>query len=447
MSVRSLPPGPKARPFFGLLPEFRRDPLGLLERAAQYGDIARLQLGPVNFFMLNHPDLIEEVLVTQNRLFVKGRGLENSRRLLGNGLLTSEGEFWRRQRRLAQPAFHKARINGYAETMVDFARRYLASWQDRESYDIHRDMMRLTLFIAARTLFSADVTHDADVVGEAMEVSLNVFRQRLGRIIPIPESWPTPANRRADRAARLLDDIIYRIIDQRRESGGEDAGDLLSMLMQAEDEDGTRMTPKQLRDEAMTLFLAGHETTANAMSWTWYLLGLNPDAEARLHAELDRVLGGRAPTPEDLPNLPYVDAVIQESMRLYPPAWVVGRRSTEPFALGGYQFPAGAEVAMSQWVMHRHPAYFPDPLAFRPERWLNGLARRLPRFAYFPFGGGPRVCIGSGFALMEAQLLLATIARAFRFRIDPGHPVVPHASITLRPASGIRVTAEARRAR
>ena len=444
MTEHRLPPGPKARRFRGFLPEFRQDPLALFTWAArEYGDIARLQLGPWNFFLLNHPDHIEQVLVTQNRAFGKGRGLEASSPLLGNGLLTSQGEFWRRQRRLAQPAFHKDRIVAYGTTMTDFALRHIEPWQDGCHLDILREMMRLTLAVAAKTLFSTDVTHDADSVGDALNVTVHYFQDRNASMIKIPFGWPTPANVKLRKAVSQLDSIIYRIIDQRR-AGGQDTGDLLSMLMHAVDEDGSRMTAKQLRDEAMTLFLAGHETTANCLAWTWYLLGQNPAAEARLHQEIETVLGGRAPTPADLPGLPYVEAVINESMRLYPPAWIMGRKSTAPFELGGYSFPAGTEVLMSQWVMHRHPRWFEDPLTFRPERWQGGLAKQLPAFAYFPFGGGPRMCIGKGFALMEAQLLLATIARQFRFELAPGQAVVPDPSITLRPRGAINVIAHRR---
>lgn len=439
MTLSALPPGPKARRFRGFLPEFREDPLGLFTRMARdYGDIARVQLGPWDFYQLNHPDYIEQVLVTDNRLFVKGRGLEASQPLLGNGLLLSEGEFWRRQRRLAQPAFHKDRINAYAATMTDFALRHIAPWQDGAPLDMAREMAHLTLAVAAKTLFSAEVGSDAAAVGEALNVTISYFQDQNESMIKIPYNWPTPANLRVRKAVGQLERVIYRIIDERRASG-EDTGDLLSMLLHAVDEDGTQMTKRQLRDEAMTLLMAGHETTANTMAWTWYLLGQNPAAEASLHQEIDTVLGDRAPTPADLPRLPYVEAVISESMRLYPPAWIMGRKSTAPFELGGYTFPAGTEVIMSQWVMHRHPRWFEAPLAFRPERWTDGLAKRLPAFAYFPFGGGPRMCIGKAFALMEAQLLLATIARRFRFTLVPGTSLTPSASITLRPAPGVPV--------
>ncbi|HWI62884.1 MAG TPA: cytochrome P450 [Symbiobacteriaceae bacterium] len=444
MSRQLLPPGPKARPIRGFLPEFRQDPLALLTRVAhEYGDIARLQIGPWDFYLLNNPDYIEQVLVTQNRLFAKGRGLDASSPVLGNGLLTSEGEFWRRQRRLAQPAFHRDRITAYGTTMTEYALRHIEPWQDGARLDLLREMMHLTLAIAAKTLFSADVAEEADTVGAALDVTMSSFNDRSRSIIKIPYSWPTPSNRRLEKAVRQLNAIIYRIIDERRASG-EDTGDLLSMLLHAVDEDGSQMTPEQLRDETMTLFLAGHETTANTMSWTWYLLGQNPAAGARLQQEVDAVLGDRAPTPADLPRLPYTEAVINEAMRLYPPAWIMGRKATAPFELAGYSFPAGTEVLFSQWVMHRHARWFDDPLAFRPERWLDGLAKRLPAFAFFPFGGGPRMCIGKGFALMEAQLVLATIARRFRFELLPDQPVQTYPTITLRPAPGIAAIAHKR---
>jgi cytochrome P450 len=444
VTVGTLPPGPKGRLLRGYLPEFRRDPTGLLTQVArEWGAIARLQLGPYDFYLLSHPDYIEQVLVTQNKLFVKGRGLEAAEPVLGQGLLSSEGDFWRRQRRLAQPAFHRSRIHEYGRTMVDFALQHMAGWQDGGEYDIAREMMHLTLAIAAKTLFSTDVSNEADIVGDALTTTMESFKTRSRRIVRIPNSWPLPSNIRARRAVAQLDSVIYKIIAQRRASG-EDTGDLLSMLMHAVDEDGSQMTPKQLRDEAMTLFLAGHETTANAMAWTWYLLAQHPAAEAKLQQELDQVLGDRPPTPDDLPNVPYAQAVIEESMRLYPPAWLLGRLSAEPFEVGGYQLPANTQVLMSQWVMHRHPRYFEEPDKFSPERWLGGLAKRLPAYAYFPFGGGPRICIGKPFALMETGLLLATIARRWQFRLVEGHPVELEPVITLRPKHGIKVTARAR---
>jgi cytochrome P450 len=413
--------------------------LGFLSRCArQYGDIVQLRFLGQTFYLLSHPDLIERVLVENSRSFTKTRILRRNGRLLGEGLLTSQGEFWRRQRRLAQPAFHRKRIAAYGEVMAAFARRSLEGWRDGQTIDVHEEMMRLTLEIVAKCLFGADVGAKAKDVGSAMKVALKDFSSQR-RLIRIPKSIPTPHNFRFERAARRLDKIVHTIIEERRESE-EDRGDLLSMLMLAEDESGERMTDKQLRDEVMTLFLAGHETTANALAWTFWLLSLNVAAEARLGEELERVLGGRSPTLADLPRLPYVERVIKESMRLYPPAWVMGREALGEYELGGYRMPAGSTALMSQWVVHRDPRYHHDPQRFDPDRWAAGYEKELPRFAYFPFGGGPRQCIGAGFAMTEARLVLAAVAQRFRMELAPGQRVEPYASITLRPKEGIRMT-------
>jgi cytochrome P450 len=437
-----LPPGPPASRT-GSFKNYSRDPLNFLTALSrEYGDIVTMRFYNFRVYYVSHPDYIEEVLVNQARKFIKGRILRANKGLFGNGLLTSEGEFWLRQRRLAQPAFHRARIAAYGETMVRFTERLIAGWRDGETRDIHAEMMRLTLQIVAKTLFDADVDDDAQQVGRALEAIMD-FNSDFRRLILTPAWLPTLRNFRAALAIRRLNKIIYRIIDQRRATGG-DAGDLLSMLLHAQDEDGSRMTDRQLRDEVITLFLAGHETTALALSWTWWLLAQNSQAEAKLHAELDTVLAGRSPTLEDLPKLRYTDHVITESMRLYPPAWGMARLAIEDAEIGGYRIPKGSGVSLSQWVVHRDPRWFDVPEEFRPERWEGDLLKRLPRFAYFPFGGGPRQCIGNSFALMEAALLLATIAQKFRVRLVPNQQVEPVASITLRPRHGIRVTLEER---
>ncbi len=335
-------------------------------------------------------------------------------------------------------------MTSYGETMVDYTLRHLESWQDGDRRDISQEMMQLTLAIAVKTLFDADVESDAREIGQALSFLMKYAMGRFRSLVKVPESWPTPRNRRAERAYRYLDSVVYRIIESRRRSG-EDRGDLLSMLIHATDEDGSQMTPRQLRDETMTIFLAGHETTALALTWTWYLLSENPEAEARLHDELDRVLGGRRPSADDLEQLPYLDAVVHESMRLYPPAYAVARRAIEPFEVGGYAFPAGTQLVLSPWAMQRDPRYYDQPEEFRPERWLDGLARRLPAYAYFPFGGGPRRCIGQSFAMMEAALVVATIAQRFSLRLVPGHPVVPEPLITTRPKYGMKMVANSRR--
>ncbi len=437
-----LPPGPPASRA-GSFKNYSRDPLSFLTAISrEYGDIVTMSFYRFRVYYVSHPDYIEEVLVNQARKFIKGRILRANKGLFGNGLLTSEGDFWLRQRRLAQPAFHRARIAAYGETMVRFTERLTAGWRDGETRDIHAEMMRLTLQIVAKTLFDAEVDGDAQQVGHALKAIME-FNSDFRRLILTPSWLPTLRNIRAALAIRRLNKIIYRIIDQRR-AAGRDAGDLLSMLLHAQDEDGSRMTNRQLRDEVITLFLAGHETTALALSWTWWLLAQNPQAEAKLHAELDAVLTGRSPTLEDLPKLRYTDHVISESMRLYPPAWGMARLAIEDAEIGGYRIPKGSGVSLSQWVVHRDPRWFEAPEEFRPERWEGDLLKRLPRFAYFPFGGGPRQCIGNTFALMEAGLLLATIAQKFCVRLVPDQKVEPVASITLRPRHGIHVTLEAR---
>jgi len=434
-------PLPQVRglPVVGLLPAFRRDPLGTLtEIVRRYGPLVWARFGRVEFLLVHEPEYIEEVLVRQHRRFRKGPGFEAMRAALGDGLLTSEGEFWLRQRRLAQPAFHRAQVAAYGETMVAYARRHVEAWQDGETRDLAAEMMRLTLAIAAKTLFNVDIEAEAGRIGRALDVAMAAFVARTRSLLPLPDSLPTPTNLRFRRALADLDAVVYGIIAQRRASA-EDPGDLLSMLMQARDEEGRGMTDRQLRDETLTLLLAGHETTAVALTWTWYLLAQHPEVLRRLRAELEEVLGDRDPGAEDLPRLPYTQAIVREGLRLYPPAWVLSRQAVEPFELGPHRFPAGTPVLISQWVVHRDPRWYEEPEAFRPERWLGDEARRLPAFAYFPFGGGPRRCIGEGFALQEAALVLAVMARRFDVELLPGARVEPEPQVTLRLRHGLPV--------
>jgi len=439
----SHPPGPRRRvPALNAL-RMGRDPLAFLTSLRdQYGDIARVPLGPETLYLFSHPDLVRDVLVTNHRNFHKGRGLERAKMLLGEGLLTSEGEFHLRQRRLAQPAFHRQRVAAYGATMAAYGAARCDRWQAGATIDAHKEMMVLTLGVVGKTLFNADVEHEAAEIGAALATTFESFN--FGFFLPfgeLLERLPLPATLRFRKARARLDATIYRLIEERRRSGG-DRGDLLSMLLLAQDTegDGGGMTDVQLRDEAMTIFLAGHETTANALTWTWYLLSQHADIEARVHAEIDSALGGRLPTADDLPALPYTRMVLAESMRLYPPAWIVGRRALGPFEANGYEIPTRSIVLMSQYVMHRDERWFPDPERFDPDRFTPERQAERPKFAYFPFGGGPRVCIGEQFAWMEGVILLATIAQRWRLRLVPGHPVALQPIITLRPKHGIRMT-------
>ena len=441
----SLPLGPKGHFLFGIIGEYVRDPLGFLSQCAkEYGDIVYFPgvrfIGYRGYF-LNSPDYVEEVLTTKSHEFSKfERGFGIIGRILGNGLVTSKGDFWRHQRRLIQPAFHRERIATYGEVMVAYTNRMLTRWQNDEVRDVHEDMMRVTLEIAAKTLFDADIADRADEVGSALAFAIEYFDQwqRNPLATLLPEKLPTPGNMRSQKVLQRLDAIAYDIIRQRRESG-EDKGDLLSMLLSAQYEDGSQMTDQQVRDEVMTMFLAGHDTTALAMTWTWYLLSQHPEVEAKLVEELQSILDGRDPTFADLPRLRYTDMVVKEAMRLYPPVWALARVANTDSEIGGYPIPKGSVTIISQWVMHRNPRYFDSPELFNPDRWADGLAQRLPTYAYFPFGGGPRVCIGKSFAQMEAVLLLATIAQKFRFTLVPGQDITPRPAFTLRPRQGIRM--------
>jgi cytochrome P450 len=442
------PPGPKGVPIFGMGLTIREDPLKALRNISrEYGDIAYFHVLMQERILLNHPDFVEQVLIIQQSKFHKSELTRRiTGRMLGQGLLTSEGEFWRRQRRLVQPAFHRSRINDYGATMRETAETHISGWRDGEVRDLAQEMTSLTLDNAVSTLFSTALPGEAQQVGEAMTFLMrySLARQRLP--IRIPENWPTPNNRRANRDLAFMDSLVYRMIDERKlEKNSDRREDLLSLLMGVTDEDGSQMTQKQLHDEAMTLFIAGHETTAQMLAWTWYALSQNSQAEARLHEELDGVLGGRPPEAADFPRLPYLQAVMNEILRLYPPAYITARENIEECEIGGYEFLPGTTIIFSQWVAHRDPRYYDDPDTFRPERWIEGLANRLPAGAYYPFGDGPRRCIGQGFALLEAAIVIGTLAQRFRFRLVPGHVVEAEPLVTLRPRNGIRMTLQARK--
>jgi cytochrome P450 len=440
------PPGSGVRYPGQFMVEIARNPLAMMIAMNEaHGDIAHWRIGPQHLFLFSHPDLIRDVLVTNGRHFHKSRGLERAKRLLGNGLLTSEGEFHLRQRRLAQPAFHKHRIASYAVTMSDYAARTSERWRDGQTLDMHTEMMRLTLGIVARTLFDADVENEAAEIGEALTRAFESFNFAMLPFTEYLEKLPLPSVRRFNSARDTLDRTIYRMIDERRLSG-EDKGDLLSMLLMATDTegDGGGMSDLQLRDEALTIFLAGHETTANALTWTWYLLSQHPQVEATLHAEIDAALNGRVPAYDDMPSLPYTRMVLAESMRLYPPAWAIGRRALESFDARGFTIPKRSVVLMSQYIVHRDARFFPNPERFDPDRWKPEAVAQRPKFSYFPFGGGNRVCIGEQFAWMEGVLLIAALAQKWRMRLVSGHPVEVQPLITLRPRHGMRMFLEKR---
>lgn len=448
MRADAWPPGPR-KTLASVLPfGLGRDPLSYITGLARtYGDIAHANAAGEHLVFLNHPQLVKDVLVTNQRNFRKGRGLERARKLLGDGLLTSEGETHLRQRRLLQPAFHKERIASYASAMTDCADRALQRWTDGSTIDASEEMMRLTLAIVGRTLFDADVEAQARNVGEALTAVLNSFWTTMLPFADLLEKLPIPVLTRGRDARAELDAIIYGLIEERRASPG-DRGDLLSMLLMAQDEEqgGRGMSDAQVRDEAMTIFLAGHETTANALAWTWYLLSGAPAVETRLHEEVDRVLGGRTPTLADIPQLTCVEQVMTESMRLYPPAWVIGRRAIGEYSVGSYTLPPRSIVLMSPYVLQRDARFFSEPDVFMPERWTPEFKQALPPFAYFPFGGGTRRCIGESFAWMELILVTATIAQQWRLRLVPGHPVEPQPVVTLRLKHGLKMTLERRRA-
>jgi cytochrome P450 len=441
-----LPPGPKGHFLLGNLPEFGRDVLGFFTSAARtHGDIAYISLPGRRAYLLSHPDLIEIVLVAQHSNFIKHSFFwRHVGAVFGNGLLTSEGDFWRRQRRLAQPAFHRDRITGYGDVMIDYTERMLDQWADGETREVHEDLMHLTLLIVAKVLFDADLASDVNAVGKALDMAMAEIASRFRRPFRIPDAIPLPGNLRYRKAVGLLDEVVYRIIAEHRHRTGPGSGDLVDLLMQMRDDDGNAMSDEQLRDEAITIMLAGHETTALALSWTLSLIAMHPEVDAALQRELDEVLGDRPPTVADIPQLRYTEMVVMEGLRLYPPAYAFGREALADCEIGGYRVDAGATVFIAPWVMHRDSRYFDRPLEFIPTRWANDAAKQLPRFAYFPFGGGPRVCIGNRFAMMEAVLLLACIARRYRLTLDPGCKLVPFPSITLRPAHGVRMTAAKR---
>ena len=442
--TRRSAPGPRSLLSLSPLMAMRRNPLLYMEELhRRYGDLVSYRPAGRQIFILLHPDMTQDMLVTHARNHHQGRVMQRSRSVLGNGLLTSEDSFHLRQRRLMQPAFHRQRIAGYGRAMVDYAERHQQGWKSGEVIDVHQEMMRLTLAIVGKTLFDTDVGRDSQEIGRALNTFMGLFKFAVLPFSEILEKLPIPPVLRMKKARAQMDRIIYPFIEERRRSG-EDRGDLLSMLLAAEDKEysGERMDNDQVRDECVTLILAGHETTANALTWTFYLLAQHPEIAQRLKRELDQLLGNRPLTPEDYPNLKYAEMVLSESMRLYPPAWGIARTVVEPYDAFGITFPKNALVLTSQWITHRDERWHPNPLHFDAERWTPQAPASRPKFSYFPFGAGPRQCIGESFAWMEGVLLLASIARNWKFSVVPETRVELLPVITLRPKFGMKLRLE-----
>ncbi|MGH8002945.1 MAG: cytochrome P450 [Brasilonema sp.] len=431
---------PKGHWLFGHL-QFAQDPLGFFNYCArEYGDIIPLRLGLTPVLLLNHPNCIEEALSPQNNMFMRKGPFfpKSSRVLLGNGLLVSDGKFHQQQRKLAQPAFHKQMIASYGEVMVAQTKHVIAAWQDGQKRDIHQEFVGITMSIIARTMLGTEL--DAAVannVNAVLDTAMNCFRDIINALFLVPIWLPTPSNLRFHRGLKQLDQIAYDIINQRCTSE-ENYGTFLDLLLYAHKE-GSQITLQQLRDEVLNIFVSGYETTANALTWTSFLLSQNPLVEAKLIEELQTVLRGRTPTVADLPQLHYTEAIVLEALRLYPPIWLVEREALEDMEIAGYPVPKGTAIFSSPWSIHRNPDFFPEPEKFNPSRWENGLAKRLPLGAYFPFGLGTRSCIGKDFAMMELVLLIATIFQNFQLKLVPGHPVEIVPSVTLRPKHGMKM--------
>ena len=456
------PPGPGSRPSLDDLRTLRDGPHAfLLQIARQYGDVVRYPVGPLAVYLVVHPDGVKRVLQDNAKNYSKDTFQYNLlSSITGRGLLTSDGDFWLRQRRLAQPAFHKQRIAGFSGLMMAYAEAMLARWDGfaarGEPIDVAAEMMHVALQIVGKALFSIEIGDQADELAQATLVVLDHIVGRARTFGIVPQWLPTPGNLRYRRALQTLEGAINATIASRRRDSGDPArADLLAMLMSArevETGEGTTipeaersgMTDRQLRDEMMTLLIAGHETVASALAWVWYLLATDPAAEAKLHAELATVLGGRAPEVDDLPDLRYTLAVFEEALRLYPPAWIITRKALADDVIGGYRVPANALVVTSPYVTHRQAAVWPEPEVFDPDRFAEARVAERPRFAFYPFGGGPRLCIGDQFALTEARLIIASVAQRYRLRLVPGHPIAVEPGVTLRPKHGLLMTLEKR---
>jgi cytochrome P450 len=442
-----LPPGPRGLPLLGSLHELKKSPVQFISDMALHGDLVYARLGPSRAYFVNHPALIEEVLMGRSRDVVKDVATRSLMPLIGSGLLTADGEAWRKQRRLAAPPLQPKRIAGYVDTMVESAQRAAAGFRDCEVRDISVDMGKLTLDIVGKTLLGFDPQRDAERITGILDNAMRYFDLEMRTPIGmLPAHIMTPARRRVRQGRVELEAMLLRIIARCRRSDPEATDHLLARLVHARDEDGEPMSDRQLIDEALTMLMAGHETTALTLTYALYSLSENPAAFARARTEVDEQLGGAKASLAHVPQLRFIDAVIRETLRLYPPAYTIGREVAQTLDLGGYEITRGAQLFMSQCVVHRDPRYFSEPLEFKPERWFDPKIAELPRFAYFPFGGGPRVCIGSHFAMLEATLVLATLLQSVELQTVPGFQFALEPSVTLRPKHGVRMLVRRRRA-
>jgi cytochrome P450 len=459
--VNKFPPGPTYKMPGKLLRQFIHDPINTLSNISrEFGDISYFKLGHEHVYLINNPDYIEKVLIYDHHNFKKGKRLQTAKAVLGEGLVTSEGDLHKRQRRLIQPIFHPKQIMSYINTMTDFASRIRDRWKDGDTVDVSEEMMRLTLGIICKSVLNYDVESEAQEVGKALTTVRKYSKRLQSPIGHVLDKIPVlPAVKGAREAKKQLDSLIYQLIaDRRRWEGDSDNSkshdqDLLSRLMQAQDlvspnnNNQEKMSDKQVRDEVMTIFIAGHETTANALTWTFYLLSQNQDVERKLHDEINSVLGdssdnsvgNRIPSANDIPKLQYTEKVLRESMRLYPPVWTIGRYVENDYYVGEYTIPAGSSILMSQYVMHHNPKYYEEPEQFNPDRWTEQFKTHLPRFSYFPFGGGIRGCIGEPFAWIEGVIIIATIAQKWTMRLLPSQRIKLDPAITLRPRYGMKM--------
>jgi len=437
---RRLPPGPKGLPFLGSLYDYFKDTLGFLtETARGYGDIVFFKLGPRNVYLISDPELIKQVLITDSKNFTKSRALNRARIVAGEGLLTNEGEQHLANRRVIQPLFHKKAIPNYVNAVISHTDTMCSQWEDGNVIDINKEMMHLTQNIVIDALFDSAVDRNSALLVDSLTTIMNSFPRMLFPYSEYLDNLPLPHNIRFRKALKNLDEIVYSIIDEKKSSRSE-SYDLVSLLLEAKDEEGKSFfTDKQIRDEVITFFIAGQETTANALSWTWYLIANNTKVEERMKAELSEVLNDRRPDYEDIERLVFLNNVVKESLRIYPPAWAVVRKSIDHYDIAGYKIPPGSDIYMSQFVVQRDERFFKDPMNFNPDRWSGLNSRNLPRFAYFPFGGGTRRCIGEPFALMEAVLILAVICRLWRMSPFDSSEIRPKPLITIRPEKGIKM--------